>query len=87
MLVAETDWRQLHVLVVDDEEQVRVSMKVLLEIMGCTVYLADGTERAVALAAQDKPDIVLADFRLYGDDSGLRTIANCESCTPDCRRY
>jgi signal transduction histidine kinase/ActR/RegA family two-component response regulator len=64
----------LHVLVVDDEAKIRLGMKALLEGMGCRVTDADGTDRAMVTAQTDLPDIVLADFRLRGDDSGVATI-------------
>jgi CheY-like chemotaxis protein len=63
----------LHVLVVDDEAKIRLGMKALLEGMGCRVTDADGTDRAMVTAQTDLPDIVLADFRLRGDVSGVAT--------------
>ena len=68
-------WGKLRILVIDDEEQVRHSMKMLLEVVGCTVHLSESTDTAVTQAKQNKPDIVLADFRLRGMDSGLTAIA------------
>jgi CheY-like chemotaxis protein len=64
----------LHVLVVDDERQVRLGMQTLLEGMGCRVTLVDGTSNAVSAARADRPDIVVADFRLRGDDNGIATV-------------
>ncbi len=64
----------LHVLVVDDEARVRLGMKALLEGMGCRVTDVDGTDLALMSARADPPDIVLTDFRLRGDDSGITTI-------------
>jgi CheY-like chemotaxis protein len=64
----------LHVLVIDDEAAVRLGMKTLLEGMGCRATLTDGTEQAVAAARADKPDVVLADFRLRGTDNGIDAV-------------
>jgi signal transduction histidine kinase/CheY-like chemotaxis protein len=64
----------LHVLVIDDEAAVRLGMKTLLEGMGCRATLTDGTEQAVAAARDDKPDVVLADFRLRGADNGIDAV-------------
>jgi signal transduction histidine kinase/CheY-like chemotaxis protein len=64
----------LHVLVVDDEAGIRLGMKTLLEGMGCRATLAGGTEQAVAAARAHKPDIVLTDLRLRGEDNGIKTV-------------
>ena len=65
----------IRVLVVDDEEAIRLGMQTLLGEMGFSVALAASTEAAVALAREFAPSIVLADFRLHGEDDGMRTIA------------
>jgi signal transduction histidine kinase/CheY-like chemotaxis protein len=64
----------LQVLVVDDEEIVRHSMRLLLAELGCVVHLADGTEQARQLSAQHGIDVVLSDHRLREGDSGLLAI-------------
>ncbi|MBC5765696.1 ATP-binding response regulator [Ramlibacter albus] len=69
----------LHVLLVDDEAAVRTSMRMLLEEMGCRCSEASSSEEAAAAAASDPPDLVLADFRLRGDDSGLRVFERVEA--------
>jgi signal transduction histidine kinase/ActR/RegA family two-component response regulator len=66
--------RLANVLVVDDEEAVRLGMKALLEEFGCAVSLAASTCEAIAASELRKHDILIADFRLRGDDNGLRTI-------------
>jgi signal transduction histidine kinase/ActR/RegA family two-component response regulator len=72
----------LHVLVVDDEAKVRLGMKALLEGMGCRVTDVDGTDQAVISARADPADIVLADFRLRGNDSGVATIRAIRAFCP-----
>src|SRR6185295_19340149 len=64
----------LHVLVVDDEAGIRLGMKTLLEGMGCRATLAGGTLQAVAAARAERPDIVLSDLRLRGEDNGIKTV-------------
>ena len=73
----------LHVLVVDDEGHVRLGMKTLLEGMGCRATLVDGTQRAVAAAELDRPDIVVADFRLRGDDDGIAAVRSVRALYPE----
>jgi signal transduction histidine kinase/CheY-like chemotaxis protein len=72
-----------HVLVVDDEGHVRLGMKTLLEGMGCRATLVDGTARAIAAAKADRPDIVVADFRLRGDDNGIAAVRSLRALYPD----
>jgi signal transduction histidine kinase/CheY-like chemotaxis protein len=71
-----------HALVLDDEEGVRFAMKALLESMNCRVTLASTTEEAVGLAALETPDLVLSDFRLRGDESGIEAIRRLRQAHP-----
>ena len=73
----------LHVLVVDDEAGIRLGMKTLLEGMGCRATLADGTAQAVAAVKAERPDVVLSDLRLRGDDNGIRTVRAIRELYPD----
>ena len=72
----------LHILVVDDEDQVRLGMKTLLEGLGCRATLVDGTTPAVAAARAERPDVVLADFRLRGSDNGIATVQSIRRLFP-----
>ncbi len=72
----------MHILVVDDEDQVRLGMKTLLEGLGCRATLVDGTTPAVAAARAEKPDVVLADFRLRGNDNGIATVQSIRELFP-----
>jgi len=65
----------LCVLIVDDEKNVRTSLLILLEELGCTCIEASGSEQAIQKVKHLRPDLVLADFRLRGSDSGIRAIA------------
>lgn len=73
----------LRVLVVDDEEPVRVAMQALLSSYGCEVLTAGGTREAMVVALSKRPDIVLADLRLRGSDDGLATVRSLRSALPD----
>lgn len=64
----------LHVLVVDDEAKVRLSTKEWLENLGCRVSDVDGTAQAALSARANRPDIVLVDLRLRGDDHGIAAV-------------
>lgn len=67
-------WSNLCALVIDDEREVGLGMKALLEGMGCKILLADGTLDALSQAKAERPDIILADFRLRGEDNGILSI-------------
>ena len=73
----------LCVLVIDDEKNVRTSLRILLEELGCTCLEANGTQQALLRIASIRPDLVLADFRLAGTDSGLLAIAAVHQQWPD----
>lgn len=72
----------LHVLVVDDDDTVRSAMQALLQELGMQVVLAGGTAEARHAARRWRPDVLLVDFRLRGDDSGLATAAALRALHP-----
>ncbi len=51
-------------LVVDDEENIRVVLRTLLRRVGYEVELAENGERALALAGTFDPDVILTDVRM-----------------------
>ena len=58
----------LQLLVVDDDEDARGLMKMLLEGAGATVRLAASTEAALAALRQQVPDLLLSDVGMPGED-------------------
>ncbi|HXZ54511.1 MAG TPA: hybrid sensor histidine kinase/response regulator [Burkholderiales bacterium] len=72
----------LNVLVIDDEAEVRLGMKILLEGMGCRATLAEGTAEALAAARTARPDVVVADFRLRGTDNGIEAVRAVRALHP-----
>jgi signal transduction histidine kinase len=73
---------QLSVLVVDDEKDVRQGMRLLLEELGCAVMLADSVGQAVACAEQQKFQIIISDFRLRNQETGLDVIRKVRAIQP-----
>jgi CheY-like chemotaxis protein/anti-sigma regulatory factor (Ser/Thr protein kinase) len=64
------------VLVVEDDREIRAAMLMLLENWGCEVLSASSAAEALALldTTAKAPDVVLADYRLPGEDNGIRVI-------------
>src|ERR1700753_2753657 len=54
------------VLVVDDEENIRLFLATLLEKKGYAVRTADSAESALTLVAEVAPEFVLADVKMPG---------------------
>ncbi|MBF5042272.1 response regulator [Aggregicoccus sp. 17bor-14] len=58
----------LRVLVVDDEADVREMLRVVLESCGAQVHAAGSVEEAFALFRRTRPDILLSDVGMPGED-------------------
>jgi CheY-like chemotaxis protein len=61
------------ILVVDDEPELRDSLKAMLESCGHTVAAAGGTPEALIAIEADRPDVVLTDIFL-GDGDGYALL-------------
>ncbi|MEQ1622206.1 MAG: hybrid sensor histidine kinase/response regulator [Methylococcales bacterium] len=65
----------VNVLVIDDDESVRAGMLLLLSEWGCLCQAAQSIEEALAMASVQKPDLIISDYRLREQASGLTAIA------------
>ena len=67
-------------VVVEDEADVREGMRVLLEGWGCKVIASDNGDKALQelVSCGVRPDVIIADYRLAGDDTGDRIIASVQ---------
>ena len=74
--------RQLSVLVVDDEKDVRQGMRLLLEELGCAVTLADCVAQAAMWAEQQKFQVIISDFRLRNQETGIDAIRQVRAIQP-----
>jgi signal transduction histidine kinase/ActR/RegA family two-component response regulator len=74
--------QNLRVLVIDDEEPVRLAMQTLLGGYGCEVVLAAGTREAMIKSLSNPPSLVLADLRLRGADDGIAAVRSLRSAVP-----
>lgn len=74
-------------LVVDDEEGIRRSLKRTLEKEGYTVHQAENGETAVNMVREDRVgyEVVISDFRMPGM-TGLETLIAIEKINPEITR-
>jgi CheY-like chemotaxis protein len=71
-----------HVLVIDDDNAIRLSLSILLEAKGYEVSLAaDGAEGFAKFVAK-RPDIVISDMIMPGHQ-GIQTIGEIRARAPD----
>lgn len=62
------------VLVIDDEQDIRDSMKLILSNWGCEVRCASDYQQARTKAVDFMPDVILSDYRLQDDRNGIEAI-------------
>ncbi len=73
---------RMKILVVDDEELIRLNLRVLLEDLGYTAIEAANGQEGLAMFDRNRPDLVLADLRMPVMD-GLSMIATLRDRSPE----
>jgi CheY-like chemotaxis protein len=73
--------RKLAVLVVDDENAMRVLLSAMLRAEGHTVFLASDGDTALAMVEKHSPDVAIVDMYMPGKD-GVQTITNMRITHP-----
>jgi CheY-like chemotaxis protein len=72
----------VHVLIVDDNEELRATLRAILEALGHTVAgEAENGARAIALTQQLKPDIIVMDVSMPGMD-GITAARKIQAVQP-----
>jgi CheY-like chemotaxis protein len=97
-MVAQTNLIEGTVMVVEDYDDTRVFMRMLLEMKGCHVVEAVNGQEAVDIAAQDRPGLILMDLempvmngfeatrRIHAQQSEIPIIAISAQCNDDNRQ-
>jgi two-component system, sensor histidine kinase len=67
------------IVVIDDEESVRLGMQSLLESWGCKCVAAMDSDDALRGINGRAPDFIIADLRLRGEDTGIDVIRQLRS--------
>lgn len=72
-------------LVVDDDQDVRASIRTLLALEGFTVFTAADWDDAVRVTARwvDGPDVIISDYRLPGGINGFEVIRRLRAIFDD----
>jgi PAS domain S-box-containing protein len=72
------------ILVIDDEESIRLLLKVSLTHKGHEVILAEDGEKGIKAFEQEKPPIVITDIKMPGMD-GIEVLKRIRELDPDTR--
>src|SRR5262245_47717562 len=73
-----------HILVVDDEAQIRELLSVYLIKQGFKVSSAGTSEETLKILKQQRPDLVVLDIGL-ADEDGLKLLADIKKAHPNLR--
>ena len=70
-----------HTLVIDDDETILTGMAELLQSWGCSCDTATTIEQALDKAARRMPDLLISDYRLREERTGLQAIRAVQTAT------
>jgi NtrC-family two-component system response regulator AlgB len=70
-----------HVLVIDDEKNIRTTLQVCLQGIGCSVTAAASGEIALSVLEREPVDIAFLDLKL-GDESGMDLLPRLRTLQP-----
>ena len=74
----------MKILIIDDDELIRLTIKNTLKKLECTVLEAENGNAGMALFKKEKPDLVITDM-LMPDKEGLETISEIRAVNPNAK--
>lgn len=74
----------MKILVIDDEETIRVIFKAFLEKEGYTVLIAEDYAAAVEILSSANPDMMFADIILPGGQTGIDILREVKKRNLNC---
>lgn len=77
--------RQLKVLIADDELGIRTTLRMIFEMRGHQVLVAETGDQAVEMALEHKPDVVLSDIMMPPGMSGIHAGIIIQENLPESR--
>ena len=72
---------KLKILVIDDDEFIRLTIKSILKKYGCTILEATDGNEGVSLYKRERPNITITDM-LMPDKEGIETISEIRAINP-----
>ena len=82
--MAEKAWGKVNILVVDDDDVIRLMIKNIIKKLGSHTLEARNGNEALALYKKEKPDLVITDILMPGKE-GLETIHDIRAINPKAR--
>ncbi len=73
---------QKHILIVDDEVEIRDLLELFLSSQGYRVTTLEGADEALRVVHSDRPDLIISDLQLEESD-GLAMIEKLKVTLPD----
>ena len=73
--------KEMKILLIDDDEWIRDSMRLFLEAEGCHLLALETAEEGIEALMQESYDIVISDYKLPGMD-GLEFLKHVHECQP-----
>ena len=70
------------ILIIDDDADIRESIKVILESNGFEAYSAQDAKEGIAAVENYEPDVVLCDMMMEELDSGTKVAKAIKKTTP-----
>ena len=77
---------QKDILIVDDEEQMRLALRRMLEREGYSVREAENGDKAIRIHKEKQADLIITDI-IMPDKEGLGTIVEIKSEFPDTKIF
>jgi DNA-binding NtrC family response regulator len=74
-----------YVLLVDDEQNIRVTLSAILRMHGHEVAVADDGDTALEMAQQREPEILVSDVFMPGGLNGIHLAILIKTQYPDCK--
>src|SRR5688572_30578375 len=78
------DKKSVKILIIDDDDVIRITMQNILKKNGYEVILAQNGNVGLELFKKEKPDIVITDM-LMPDKEGLQTISEIRAVKADAK--
>lgn len=73
----------MRVLIIEDEPLIVLDLKSILKDLGHEVCaVAETAEEAIEAAARHRPDLILADIRLPGEQDGIEAVKAIQAARP-----